>query len=488
MTPNPDSSYPAAVLKKRVGQGYKTYGRRGLISAFLICIGLALMMNGAVAAPYRQIAFLLFGLPLLAMLPLKLTKPAARSLWRWTVMCMALFLIWALIQSTALPFGWLAHPVWAMLNEMGIPAQSTLSVAPSTTRAAIPALILPFLIFGAMLLLCRERHEALFAWKGLAVLGLVLTGLSILLETLYPQIMFFSRFEVGRGSFNGILVNRNTTAAFIGLSAFATAGWLMLPRPRRRREWPARTGLAAFGWSRVALAGLLFLLVITLITTRSRAGVTLAILCLTLAFATILLLLQVTDTTRQKHSLRRLGLGAKLVLVFVAGGALFIAFGEPVISRMGAEAEDLRWCAYAATLQIFAERPVVGLGFGTFEDAFPQYRDLNCLGTRGRWTRAHNSYLELLAGMGVIGGLVLVTGLTVLVRVLIIGIRTRKSLRAIPILTLGALTFVALHSIVDFPLQVPGVALYFAALLGAGCAVSILERHVDHGRSQRSVR
>ena len=165
-----------------------------------------------------------------------------------------------------------------------------------------------------------------------------------------------------------------------------------------------------------------------------------------------------------------------MFLVIGLGALMFIVFGEPVVSRMGVEAEDGRWCAWSATLKMVAERPIVGQGFGTFSDAFPQYRDPDCLGTRGAWTRAHNSYLELLAGMGLVGGLILLALFAKLVRIFIAGIQQRKSLKAIPILTLGALSYTALHSAVDFPLQIPGLALYFAGLLGAGCAVSILER------------
>jgi O-antigen ligase len=449
------------------------------------CIGLALTLNGSVVAPYRQLAFLLLGLPLLATLTVRLTQPAARSLWRWAMSCMLFLLAWAVLQSTPLPFGWLAHPVWDRLAALDIPAQPTISVAPAVTRGAIPGLVLPFLVFAAMILLCQERREAVFAWKALAISGTGLAALAVVLEAFFPDIKFFSSYEVGHGSFNGFLVNRNTTAAFLGLAAFAMAGWLMLPRPKSRRELPEPKGVTAFGWSRVALAGILFLLVIVLITTRSRAGTTLALLCLTLAFAAILIARADTRRDADAPPVRKLGTGVKLALLVATTIGLFIAFGEPVISRMGGESEDGRWCAWVATLQIIAERPVVGLGFGTFADAFPQYRDPDCLGTAGAWTRAHNSHLEFLAGMGLIGGLAVATALAIMIRVLANGVRSRKSLQAIPILTLGALAFVTLHSVVDFPLQIPGVSLYFAALLGAGCAVSILTRQPGGSRSRR---
>jgi O-antigen ligase len=475
------SHIPRARPSDRLLRLAAEHARRGVLVALTAAIGLALMMNGAVAAPYRQIAFLGLCLPLLAALATPLARPATRRLWRWSMVCGAVLVAWALLQTVALPFGLLADPVWDTLAELGIPAGRTISVAPAETRAALPALVLPFLVFAAMLLLCQEKREAIFAWKLLAALGLALAGLSAVLEIGFPGVRFFSGFEVGRGAFSGIFVNRNTTAAFLGLVAFATAGWLLLPRQeggRRhaRRDAPERPEPE---WSRILLAALLFLVIVALITTRSRAGVTLALLCLTLAVAATLLL----QPGRGRGPASQLGPRARAALVLVAGVCVFVVFGEPVISRMGSEAEDGRWCAWASTLQAIAERPLTGFGFATFAEVFPRFRDPDCMGAEGRWLRAHNSHLELLAGMGAVGGLVMAVALGLLLRVLVTGVRRRRSLRAIPVLGLGALAFGLAHSAVDFPLQIPGVALYFAALMGAAAAVSLLSREALPGRS-----
>ena len=473
--------------RRHVGRGGRAapqargYTGRALLIWLITMIGLALMMNGSVTAPYRQIAFLALGLPLLAVLTQRLTRSVSRTLWRQSIAGMVVLTLWGLLQSTPLPFGLLAHPVWDTLQDLGIAAQPTIWVAPAVTRAALPALMLPFLVFAAMILLCQTQREALFAWKALAVLGLALAALSVLLEVAFPQTTFFSRFEVGRGAFNGIFVNRNTTAAFLGLAGFAIAGWLLMPRSKAQSTTPAATW---FDRRRLVLGALLFLLVITLITTRSRAGVTLGLICLTLGFVAVFLLRPETDRT----PVRRLGTKAKVVLTIAGGIGLFIAFGEPVISRMGPEAEDGRWCAYAATLKMFAERPLVGQGFGTFADAFPQFRDVDCLGSAGIWTRAHNSHLEFLAGMGAIGSLIALALLGRMLQVLIRGVQERRSLKPLPIMTLAALAFMLGHSALDFPLQIPGVALYFAALMGVGCAIAVLEQGSGSRKSRRRSR
>ncbi len=442
--------------------------RHALLLSLIAAIGLALTMNGAVAAPYRQIAVLLLIIPLIATLGTRIDQPATRRLFRWSMSLAGAFLGLALVQSMPLSSGSFTHPVWDQLSDLGIATQHTISVAPSTTLSGIPALILPFCVFAAMLLLCQDKRTALLAWKALAVLGLLLTALSAFLELALPEITFFSRFEVGRGAFNGVFVNRNTTAAFLGLTAFATAAWVMLPR----RDTSPETVAERFDWSRIIVAALLFLVLIALITTRSRAGVTLALICVTLAMAMVVALRP--DYSRQH--VRHLSVRAKVFLTLGSGVALFIAFGEPVVSRMAVTSDDGRLCVWMATIKMIEERPLLGWGFGTFADVFPQFRDPDCLGTHGAWTRAHNSHLEFLAGMGLVGGLLSLVALFVLVHTLLSGVQMRRSLQAIPVLSLGALAFVLLHSVLDFPLQIPGVALYFAALMGAGCAVSILTR------------
>lgn len=436
-------------------------------------------MNGSTSDPYRQIASLIIALPLLIALTIRITQPAFRKVWMASAVITMFFLIWLLIQSSPLPFYWLSHPVWYSFEQLGIPVVPTLSIAPETTRASITSMLLPLLVFAAMISLCQERREAVFAWKALASIGLLLAGLSVVLELFFPRANFFSQFEVGRGSFNGIFVNRNITAAFFALVAFATAAWIMLPRPAARREWPVRTGLAALGWSRVFLTAVVFLLVISILMTRSRAGASLALSCLTFAFTASIYFAPVNRRTRSQWGAVRFGRLSKLLLTVISGVAIFIFFGDPVISRMGLGSSDGRLCVWQATWRMFAERPMVGLGFGTFADAFPQYRDPECLGQSGVWIRAHNSHLELLAGLGVVGAIGALIGLCIVMTILIRGVKTRITLKSIPIFALAALFYILLHSIVDFPLQVPGLALYFAALMGAGVSVSSLTRHPD---------
>lgn len=166
---------------------------------------------------------------------------------------------------------------------------------------------------------------------------------------------------------------------------------------------------------------------------------------------------------------------------------LLILFGEPVFSRMNGIDKDLRWCAWSITSSAILDNFWLGTGFGTFIDSFPTYRDPICLGTEGTWHRAHNSFLELILGLGLAALVFLLLGYQIVLRCCFLGLKYRKSLRAIPILTLGILVFVSGHSLVDFPMQIPGVATYCAALLGAGCAISITQKTKGRRRPRKMV-
>ena len=449
--------------------------RRVVLVGLGAALGLALMMNGAVVAPYRQIAILALALPLLLALGVRVRGPATRRALGWAMGCAGAFLLWGLVQAAPLSHetlpeairAALAHPVWEELAQAGIAAGTYISVAPAQTLAALPILILPFLVFAAMLVLCQDQKDALFAWKMLAMIGLALAALSALLETVLAGTQFFSSTETGRGPFSGIFVNRNVTAAFLTLVACATAGWLMLPEAPRARGEKRTAGIEAISPRRFALAAFLFLVVIALILTRSRAGVGFGLVALTLGGMGVFLL-----RPGQNRARRLLAAGFAVTL----GLAVLLLFGEPMLSRLDEGADYRRWCAYVATWQAFLDRPVMGTGFGTFADVFPRYRDPECMGTRWLWLRAHNSWLELLAGMGLVGAVVLIVALGGLIAILRTGLAQRRSLRALPVFSAAALVFMMLHSSVDFPLQIPGVALYFAALAGVGCAVSLLER------------
>jgi len=165
---------------------------------------------------------------------------------------------------------------------------------------------------------------------------------------------------------------------------------------------------------------------------------------------------------------------APLIASLVVVIGLFALFAGRSVYRMQEQgSDDARWCSFSSTLAAIRDNWIFGAGFGAFQDVFPVYRDPDCAGIVGVWERAHNFFLEGWLGLGLPFVAALAIGYLVLVGAFIGGIRIRHKFRYIPVLGLAALILASLHSIVDFSLQIPGVGVYFAAIMAATVTVSL---------------
>jgi O-antigen ligase len=123
------------------------------------------------------------------------------------------------------------------------------------------------------------------------------------------------------------------------------------------------------------------------------------------------------------------------------------------------------------TLEMAADFPVFGTGFGTFEEAYYLYTP----GTSSRvLRRAHNDYAQIAAESGLPGVLLLGWGLVVLMMrglgpgLMRLGSPFRYPIRGVAVGVLALL----LHSFADFNLQIYSNGLLFVFL----CAVLMRDR------------
>jgi O-antigen ligase len=214
--------------------------------------------------------------------------------------------------------------------------------------------------------------------------------------------------------------------------------------------------------------GTTFVFFIALMLTQSRAGILSSLAgaaCLIGAFAYL--------AVRQKTSrLVALGLSA-LVL---SGGALLLSFyGGRVLRRLDLEGvvDEQRACAFKSTWRAIEDHFWQGTGLGTFQDVFPHYRLAEC-GLYGHWNMAHNLFLEGMLSLG--AAVFAVCGLVVyllLIGTFVRGMRERRRLRFVPLACLSMIVTVTLHSLVDFSMQIPAVAVLACTVWGAGAAISL---------------
>lgn len=122
------------------------------------------------------------------------------------------------------------------------------------------------------------------------------------------------------------------------------------------------------------------------------------------------------------------------------------------------------------TLKMFARRPILGWGLGTFPEDYPQFRSFY---TNFRINAAHNDYLQNLVEMGAAGFLVMLWFLTLVYRGALHKIDNWPAdiNGAIALAAILGVTGILVHSLTDFNLQIPANAALFYVL----CTIAAME-------------
>jgi O-antigen ligase len=164
------------------------------------------------------------------------------------------------------------------------------------------------------------------------------------------------------------------------------------------------------------------------------------------------------------------------VLVFVA----FTSATGLTARLLGTGGEDARFTVYPAIVGGIADRPLLGHGLGAFEDAFRVYVPEEISGLE--WTFAHNTYLELAFGLGLVGAGAFLAAIGFIAFRILRGARIRRNDRVYACLGLGCAAAAGFHAVFDFSLQMPAVAALFAVILGLAYAQSFSSAEIAAAR------
>jgi O-antigen ligase len=196
--------------------------------------------------------------------------------------------------------------------------------------------------------------------------------------------------------------------------------------------------------------------------TGSRAGVSVSLLGFVVAAVGFFY----RDLAARRGVFIAVGAGCGLALL-----ALYYLAGNVVARFYEGMIDPTRLSIYRSTLRMIADHPWFGTGLGTFALAFPAYRS-DDVSMYGVIDRAHSTLLELASEAGLPLASIVVIGWMIAFGVLARGVRIRRRDRMIPVAALSIGLLAALHSLVDFSLQIPGFAIVVFGLLGAGIAQS----------------
>ncbi len=339
-------------------------------------------------------------------------------------------------------------PDGAPRGSLPYPAGTTLSLAPDMTRIEVLRLLAVFALFSVV----RQRLASPAALRRLCLVvlvnGALLAAFGLAQFWTAPRNTVYWTFP-SLGQVFGPFINRNHAAGYLNLCLGLGLG-LLLSRARRPEQ------LLAWNWWLEA-GGLRLMLALALVLggiacSMSRGGLVAFMgaggFCLALA------------AMRGRHG----SLTAGLLLLAGLAMALVIWFGmQPVLERMDEaweKGDPLRTDVWRRVVPLVAEFPLWGTGYGTFGPLEQMQRtDVTNLGLNYR--HAHNEYVQAVVEGGLVRLLLSLAAIALVFRAGYRAVRQPDGALSAE-LALGALfalATVVLHSVVEFGLHVPALAL-----------------------------
>jgi O-antigen ligase len=419
--------------------------------------GYGVFHYGGVVRAERTILLLAMGILALAhrLVTQRNTVPRVGGLAGWALLLLPVYVAF---QAVPLPLGVVrilsparAEAVEALNAVMPVPAFTSLSVFPEATMrhlSLICAYILTFLMLRDLTWRMKGR-----SW--LAAAPIVFVGtLEAALGVAQPG---------SAEGISGTLVNRNHYAAMLAMTLpfcamFAVA---VLRGFDRRREFPVAPALqicGALGAAGLIIAAVMF--------SYSRMGFVACVLSLaTIAVA--------ARFGAGRAPLLSIGLGAAAlvaVFVFLPPAEFIERFAE--VSTVEGMTQQGRLQLWSESSELLREYPLFGCGMGGFESVFMRHKVNDPLAGDAF---VHNDYLQFLIELGVVGFAILAAiGWGIVKNVLwTISKLDDRNERCLATACAGALMAIAVHSVVDFNLYTPAIAMLAAWICGIVAGLDI---------------
>jgi O-antigen ligase len=379
--------------------------------------------------------------------------------------------LWARAQTAAEVSAIFAHPLWGMTAEvLQRPVAASISLNRGETAISLIRLLTAASVFWLSLELCRERERVfLLLWWIVAIVaaysiyGLVTVAVFSGRMPFFPDVV---PAPIVRSAF----VGRNNFATYAGMGLIVNIALIFRLYRNAMPEdddapaaYRASRFLEVTGEQGVFLIGSAIAIAVALLGTISRGGILATALGLFVLYSMIF-------SRRRRAGKERL---ESMAFVTIALVACFAFFGDLIVGRISTEGlqDQSRLSLYALTIHAILDAPLLGFGYGTFQDVFPMYREPS-FGTWELWDKAHNAYLETLLGLGVVFGTMLIGCLVWLTVICFRGAMKRERDATAAIVATVVAVVVGVHALVDFSVQIEAVAITFMAVLGAGVAQS----------------
>lgn len=371
---------------------------------------------------------------------------------------------WILFQNATWASRLLAHPIWDMASKaLEQPLAASISVNRDLTTLALVRLMTSASVFWIAVQLCRNALRASRLIEAVATIGATYSAYGLVAFAANTGRLSWFETSATGGFLSSTFINKNSFATYAGICLVAVCG-LILRLYRHQvvgNDGPRRHRIASFikttGQRGIALLGGAFLIIVALLLTGSRGGM--------IAATSGLIVLGILTLRRDAEQFKIMAFAIVLV------ATVCIGFGATVFDALTQRGlgDSGRLAVYTITLRSIFDAPLSGFGYGTFVDVFPMYRDRS-ISLVGVWEQAHNTYLEVFQGLGLVFGSLLVSSVLLLIWSCVQGAIGRRGNSTISCVAASVAFLVGIQALFDFGLQIQAVTLTFAAILGAGVA------------------
>lgn len=340
--------------------------------------------------------------------------------------------------------------------------RAPLTVDAEATAEALALAVASLLVFwSARTLLSGGTLRRVL--RGLAVCGLIASGLAIVQHTTAPSMVYWTWRPINRGASPYTpFINKNDLAAWLIMAIPLTVGYMAARVDARLREGLPSPLESILDDTTAWLGGGLTAMTAALLVSLSRSGLTAAV-----AAAAAFLWLSRERLSRRGRRWLLAG-GAAVVLVglfYVNAAAVLVRIDETFSSGVGGRRE-----IWSATRTMIADFPVTGVGVGAYARAMSVYQPPHDFS----FNHAHDEYLQIAAE----GGLVLSALIFVAILAGAVEAHRRLRLDRAPVFwirlgAVSAIVAIAVQSIWETGLRMPANAVLFAICCG------IAMHHVD---------
>lgn len=340
------------------------------------------------------------------------------------------------------------------------PATRPLTVSPEQTRSRLLLLVSMAAAFFLVARWASEATRVMFLLSSITITAFVVALFGLVQYLTWNGRIYWFRRVPSTSSF-GPFVNHNHFAGYVGMviPIALCFGFFFMESRKREDDHSAPDRLGRLGLALFASV----LLVVSLFFSLSRGGI------LSTLIGGIVLF-----TLVSKRMVSRVATWSMAILLAVVAVVLIGWIGADIVRhQIGSygtiehEASfQSRVIIWRTMLEHGRDFLWLGSGLGTFEESFATYTPP---GSAQRWDRAHNDYLQLGWETGLVGLAIFLVAAGVFVRKYWWpALRSRS--HPLSLFRLGlaiSVLTIALHSLVDFNLQIGSNGFLFAIISGS---------------------